>query len=173
MRKALIPAFLLLLGSMVLGATVLREPLASAANPFMNVIGGNDASHPVPVQAQGTVPVQQQGTVTVSEPIQTQELLNQVVQNENRQTIDVSAYKTLQVYFDLVSGSCAGSGASLDVLETSDSLFLGRANISADDACKGSFTGETIDMPGRTLTFIPIIPNSGDKWRVVVFGRAN
>src|SRR5262245_5231652 len=71
MRKALIPAFLLLLGSMVLGATVLREPLAKAASPFTNVIIGNGASNPLPVREQnvdasGNVRVHEQGTATVS-----------------------------------------------------------------------------------------------------------
>src|SRR5690349_8244493 len=49
MRKAIIAATLLVLGSAVLGATVLREPFAAAATPFENVIIGNDNSHPVPV----------------------------------------------------------------------------------------------------------------------------
>ena len=57
MRRALIPAFLLLLGSAVLGATVLREPIARAATPFTNVIVGNDSSHPVPVHEQATADV--------------------------------------------------------------------------------------------------------------------
>ena len=57
MRQKAIIATFLLLGSMVLGATVLREPLATAATPFMNVIIANDAQDPVPVQVQGTVAV--------------------------------------------------------------------------------------------------------------------
>jgi hypothetical protein len=57
MRKAIIPAFLLLLGSTVLGATVLREPLAKAAVPIASVFVTNDASHPVPVHEQGTANV--------------------------------------------------------------------------------------------------------------------
>jgi hypothetical protein len=47
MRKAIFVAFLLILGSVVLGATVLREPIAWAATPFQNVIVSNDASNPV------------------------------------------------------------------------------------------------------------------------------
>src|SRR5436309_15934899 len=57
MRKALIPAFLLLLGSAVLGATVLREPIARAAAPISSVFVTNDASHAVPVHEQGTANV--------------------------------------------------------------------------------------------------------------------
>jgi hypothetical protein len=51
MRKALMPAFLLLLGSALLGATVLHEPLAHAAQA---IFISNDASNPVPVQEQST-----------------------------------------------------------------------------------------------------------------------
>jgi hypothetical protein len=66
MRKAIIPAFLLLLGSMVLGATVLREPIARAAAPITNVFVTNDSSHPVPVHEQGTANVNVGNTVQVN-----------------------------------------------------------------------------------------------------------
>jgi len=71
MRKALIPAFLLVLGSMVLGATVLREPIAHATSPFQPVIVGNDTAHPVPTREQnldagGNVKVHEQGTADVN-----------------------------------------------------------------------------------------------------------
>jgi hypothetical protein len=70
MRKALIPAFLLLLGSTILGATALREPLARAAVPIASVFVTNDASRPVPVREQnldadGNVKVHEQGTAKV------------------------------------------------------------------------------------------------------------
>jgi hypothetical protein len=57
---ALIVIVLVLSG--VLGATVLREPIAYAASPFQNVIIGNDATKPVPVTQQGAADVQ--GTVS-------------------------------------------------------------------------------------------------------------
>ena len=50
MRKAVIPAFLLLLGSLVLGATVLREPIARAAMPITSVFVTNDSGHAIPVR---------------------------------------------------------------------------------------------------------------------------
>jgi hypothetical protein len=53
MRKAIIPAFLLLLGSAVLGATVLREPIARAATPIASVFVTNDSAHAVPVRSAG------------------------------------------------------------------------------------------------------------------------
>jgi hypothetical protein len=62
MRKALIPAFLLVLGAVVLGSTVFREQLVNAATtPFQNVVVTNTPTNPVPVQQQGTSTVS--GTV--------------------------------------------------------------------------------------------------------------
>lgn len=61
MRKAVFVAFLLMLGSVLLGATVLREPIAWAAAPIQSVIVANDASAPVPTKvtnnASAPVPV--------------------------------------------------------------------------------------------------------------------
>jgi hypothetical protein len=71
MRRALVPTFLLLLGSIILGATVLREPLARAAVPIASVFVSNDASNPVPVREQnldanGNVRVHEQGVANVT-----------------------------------------------------------------------------------------------------------
>lgn len=70
MNKALIPAFLLLLASTILGATVLREPLAWAAAPITSVFVTNDESRPIPVREQnvdpfGLIKVHEQGTADV------------------------------------------------------------------------------------------------------------
>jgi hypothetical protein len=48
---------LLLVGATVLGATVLREPIASAAPAILQVFVTNDAANPVPVHEQGTANV--------------------------------------------------------------------------------------------------------------------
>lgn len=71
MRKAIIPAFLLVLGSTVLGATVLQEPLARAAPPIPSVFVANDESSPVPAREQnldrdGNIKVHEQGTADVN-----------------------------------------------------------------------------------------------------------
>jgi len=64
MRKALIPVFLLVLGSVILGGTVFRDQVVQAATtPFQNVIVANTASNPVPVQQQGSSTVA--GTVGI------------------------------------------------------------------------------------------------------------
>ena len=57
MRRAVFVAFLLMLGSAVLGATVLREPFAWAATPFQSVLVANTADNPVLVKQQGTAEV--------------------------------------------------------------------------------------------------------------------
>jgi hypothetical protein len=72
MKKALIPAFVLVVASTLLGATVLREPVAWAAVPIASVLVTNDESRPVPVREQnldpdGNIKVHEQGTVAVRE----------------------------------------------------------------------------------------------------------
>src|SRR5262249_8122460 len=76
MRRALIPAFLLLLGSTVLGATVCREDIAHAtglAPSPSNVVVTNTSTNPVPVTEQntdsdvgGSIKVHEEGTANVS-----------------------------------------------------------------------------------------------------------
>ena len=51
-------ALLVLVVSAILGATVLREPIAYAASPFTNVIVSNTAANPVPVTV-GNLPAVQ------------------------------------------------------------------------------------------------------------------
>lgn len=66
MRKLSFAA-LLLVAATVLGATVLREPVADAATATLNVIVQNDSSHPVPVQQQGTASVSVNNTVATAD----------------------------------------------------------------------------------------------------------
>jgi len=161
MHRRLSVVVLFVLVAAVLGATVFREEIATAASN-LNVFVTNDAAHPVPVQ--------QQGTLTVQAPIETQLLFDQELQDGERATINVAAYKTIHLDFDLTNGTCATSGASLLVVEAT--RFLERARIGADEACTGGFTGRSIEMPGRSITLI-VHALPGDTWRVVVFGRAN
>jgi hypothetical protein len=65
-RKALIPAFLLLLGAAVLGSTVFREQIArAAATPFQNVVVTNTATNPAQVHQVGTSTTSVSGTVGI------------------------------------------------------------------------------------------------------------
>src|SRR4051812_26093696 len=64
MRKALIPAFLLVVAAIVLGSTVFREQIARAATtPFQQVVVQNTSTNPVPVTQVGTSTVS--GTVGI------------------------------------------------------------------------------------------------------------
>jgi hypothetical protein len=66
MRKALIPAFLLLVAAIVLGSTVFREQIAHAATtPFQQVVVQNTSTNPVPVTQVGTSTTSVSGTVGI------------------------------------------------------------------------------------------------------------
>jgi hypothetical protein len=75
MKKTLIPALVLVLTSVVLGATVFREQVARAAPGIQDVFVTNSTREPVPVHEQGTadvnvanapLPVHEQGTADVN-----------------------------------------------------------------------------------------------------------
>src|SRR4051812_23523428 len=66
MRKALIPAFLLVVAAIVLGSTVFREQVVNAATtPFQNVVVQNTSTNPIPVQQVGTSTTSVSGTVGI------------------------------------------------------------------------------------------------------------
>ena len=66
MRKALIPAVLLVVVAIVLGSTVFREQVVSAATtPFQNVVVTNTNTNPIPVQQVGTSTTSVSGTVGI------------------------------------------------------------------------------------------------------------
>jgi hypothetical protein len=71
MKKALIPAILLLFGSTILGATLLREPIANAARLAQSVVISNGPDQAVPVREQnldahGDISVHEQGIANVN-----------------------------------------------------------------------------------------------------------
>jgi hypothetical protein len=66
MRKALIPAFLLLVAAIGLGSTVFREQVVNAATtPFQNVVVQNTSTNPIPVTQVGTSTTSVTGTVGI------------------------------------------------------------------------------------------------------------
>ncbi len=66
MRKALIPAFLLVVTAIVLGSTVFREQVVNAATtPFQNVVVTNTSTNPIPVKQVGTSTTSVTGTVGI------------------------------------------------------------------------------------------------------------
>ena len=67
MRKALIPAFLLVVTAIVLGSTVFREQVVNAATtPFQNVLVQNTSTNPIPVTQVGTSTTSVTGTVGIA-----------------------------------------------------------------------------------------------------------
>ena len=66
MRKALIPAFLLVVAAIVLGSTLFREQIVSAATtPFQNVVVQNTSTNAIPVTQVGTSTTSVTGTVGI------------------------------------------------------------------------------------------------------------
>jgi hypothetical protein len=66
MRKRLITAFLLVVAAIVLGSTLFREQIVSAATtPFQNVVVQNTSTNPIPVQQVGTSTTSVSGTVGI------------------------------------------------------------------------------------------------------------
>jgi hypothetical protein len=169
-------ALLVLLLSAVLGATVLREPIAYAASatPFQNVIVMNTDAQPVPVEQQGTanvdvtnadasgnIKVHEQGTASVQAVDRTQLVLARAFGENAENTVDVSAYREIRVYANV--NNCAqpatvwikSLGGSPQVLDT---FTVGCLDVS-----------KTYEVPGQRLLF---------EWhegpgQLFVFGRAN
>ena len=162
MRRALLAAFCVVVLATALGATVFREEIAAAAQN-LNVFVTNDATNPVPATVVNT-------PLAVDAGFETKVLLDRVMTGGEDATISVAAYKTVHVDWTLQNGTCFGSGAALSIIENTG--FTRRGFIPANDACVGDFTGETLEIPGRSLKFILAAP-AGDTWRVIVFGRAN
>ena len=66
MRKPLIAAFVLVVAAVVLGSTVFREQIVSAATtPFQQVVVQNTSTNPVPVTQIGTSTTSVSGTVGI------------------------------------------------------------------------------------------------------------
>src|SRR4051794_17452147 len=128
MHKTLISAFLLVLGSVILGATVLREPIAHAASPFTNVIVGNTSSNPVPVQQEGiadvkvtndALPVRGDVGITGTPAVKSGDVATVIAQGGNVTVSpgskvvldpdageqDVSRYREVTLYWEYTGGS--------------------------------------------------------------------
>ena len=163
MRKAVFVAFLLMLGSAVLGATVLREPFAWAATPFQNVIVMNTATTPVPVK--------QEGTAEVREAVATQFLGAQDISITNPLTLDVSAYRAVRL---VARGSSCPAGAGsllLDVVEGSANYRIQGISFCSGDGLSGLLEAldRVYEVPGRTLR---ISTTAGSSVEIAVFGRS-
>jgi hypothetical protein len=95
MRKALIPAFLLVVTAIVLGSTVFREQVVNAATtPFQNVVVTNTSTNPIPVQQIGTSTTSVSGTVGIDSSKNTVKLdsgANTVKLDPNGNTVNLDS----------------------------------------------------------------------------------
>jgi hypothetical protein len=93
MRKALIPAFVLVVTAIVLGSTVFREQVVSAATtPFQNVVVTNTSTNPIPVQQVGTSTTKVSGTVGIDPSQNTVKLdSNTVKLDQNGNTVNLDS----------------------------------------------------------------------------------
>lgn len=188
MRKAIFVAFLLMLGSAVLGATVLREPFAWAATPFESVIVANTANNPVPVTQTGTVPVAQmgtanvnvtnldangnlkvheQGTASVQAVDQTERVFTRAYSADAEDTIDVGAYREIRIYANVLNCVAPGFQPATVVLKV---LTGGGSPVVLDTftvACVDQ--SRTYEIPGQSIR----LEWKGTGGAVTVFGRAN
>jgi hypothetical protein len=107
MRKALIPASLLVVAAIVLGSTVFREQIAHAATtPFQQVLVQNTSTNPVPVMQIGTSTTSVSGGTVGIDP--------------NQNTVNLGAGNTVKL----------GSNGNTVNLDSTDSGHL--ANIEND-----------------------------------------
>lgn len=95
MRKALIPAFLLVVAAIVLGSTLFHEQIVSAATtPFQNVVVQNTNTNPIPVQQVGTSTTSVSGTVGIDSSKNTVKLdsnANTVKLDANGNTVNLDS----------------------------------------------------------------------------------
>jgi hypothetical protein len=193
MRKALIPAFLLILGALVLSVTVFGEPIAGASIPFSNVIVGNTTTNPVPVDVQNaSLPVT--GTVTVGNLPTTQSVsgtvnignlpsTQQVAVNENTtQLASVVGAVVPGGAFDFTipgndSFDATGSQTIRVTVQSTEpitmTLFEGGVQLRLDRFQVPDFVSKTYDVPGDEILYSFDNPNGSDAFvSVQVYGRA-
>jgi hypothetical protein len=187
MRRALLPAFLLLLGSVVLGATVFHEPVANAAQQVVNAFVTNDAAHPVPVQEQradanGNIKVHEQGTANVNVansvvPVEDQSstsllfqgVMTPINMGGQFQRIDVRGFSKVRIFTRIVDADrnqcqTGADAIRVQVPEGSDTLDLDAFDLD----CVGTGVTRLYEVPGRTLQ---LAVTGFATHHVIVFGR--
>jgi len=157
---------LICLGALVatlLGATVLREPTATAAQTVGATIVG-------PLDAAGNVKVHEQGTASVASADETQLLLERRFSDAGQsETLDVSAYRTIRVSFS-DCGRADGSPVYLDLYELTPAG--GRYPVDRITPSCGGELSRTFDVPGRTIQ-LSVGDLARPQFSVAVYGRAN
>lgn len=161
---------LLLVGAAILGSTVLREPIAHAAQSTATTIVG-------PLDANGNVKVHEQGTVTVNEEITTDLIARQTINSADPVlTVDVSPYREIRLSSN--GWGCSG-GATVTVLMMAvesgisypiDAIAVCDAGVSVDFRAMRDALNRTYEIPGRTLR-LEITGNGGIG--LAIFARRN
>ena len=153
---------LLLVGAMVLGSTVLHEPIANAAKDVGTTIVG-------PLDANGNVKVHEQGTATVKSGDQTQLVFNDRLVDPGA-TLDVSAFKEIRV---MLSCEPRGIGRSVGLQIYT---VTGQSDVLLDainQSCP-SMTTRTYELPGTSIRMTNFnIEGKPEPVDVAIFGRSN
>jgi len=144
---------LLLVGASVLGATVLREPVAWAAQTVGATIIG-------PLDGNGNVKVQDQGVTKL--------LFRQVVQvSDPPVTVDVAEFRTVRMYIQ--TGGAGNCPAFVELLAQEGATFIG---IEAIVPNCGSNDTRLLEVPGRTLN-VRVLGSGNEAAIITIFGRYN
>jgi hypothetical protein len=109
MRKALIPAFLLVVTAIVLGSTVFREQVVNAATtPFQNVVVQNTSTNPIPVQQVGTSTTSVSGTVGI-DPSKNTVKLDSAANTVNLDSTDATNLANVESKLDNLNFDSSGN----------------------------------------------------------------
>jgi hypothetical protein len=174
MRKALIPAFLLVLVAVVLGSTVFRDQVVKAATtPFQNVVVQNTNTNPIPVQQIGTSATSVSGTVGIDPSANTVKL-GSSGNTVNLDSTDAANLANVESALGKLNFDNSGN------LETNAQTA---APAPVTEQCLGTNTGSDRDIPNdetlHTLCnedfYITDITATGmdDRMEVVFFYKGN
>jgi hypothetical protein len=152
---------LLLVGATVLGATVLREPVAWAAQTM-------DAKIIGPLDGNGNVRVAQQGTVAATSADANTILFHSVIpEGESAPDIDSGNAKQIRIF---VRALHSGSFLAVQVVgKDATGSFIGRIAVAENLGDNGSFV---FDLPSPKFQVIAVGGGLQD-WELTVIGRAN
>jgi hypothetical protein len=175
MRRAIIPAFLLVLGSVVLGATVLRAPIASAAQSLgATIVGPLDSNGNVAVHEQGTANVNVANAPTVKLGDSTQVAFEKDMSDNEQATVDVAAYGEIRLVAHCSNGDIFGTDEQLWIQVSSASpnppswpfLDIVPVRCSTGNSDTNTTT-RTYEIPGQRL----LLTSTANSMHVIVLGR--
>lgn len=175
MQRVLAIAALLLVTSLVLGATVFRAEVARAAQAILPVLVTNNASQPVPVREQGTPTVGINPSANgVTSADTTRTLFDQTVTGANFSgDIDTANAKQIRLFIWVLPGSCVSLDGALIQGKDASGEFIGLVARARPEPgfCHLSYL---IDLPPPKIRIVLEGSMSGTlSWRLVVIGRSN